>query len=311
MKGLELSRRYFEAFGPSLFAGLPADVRAQAAVGLVGPGSECLGFDDELSRDHDFGPGFCIWLPAAVFDVWGPELQRRYDALPRTFLGFTRPQAAPLSGKRVGVFETGSFLRAFTGLDRPPATSREWLAIPEQFLAVVSGGEVFVDEGGGISAARRVYEGFYPEPVVRQKVAANLATMAQAGQYNLPRCLSRGDAVAAGAARAEFACALMAVLHLLSRVYMPFYKWSFRSLVERTAAGRVYAGRIEALVAAPVRTVRAGEIECLCAGVLGAVRALGWTGCASDFLLDAALDIHGRIEDEYLRACPLGAGAYA
>ena len=135
--------------------------------------------------------------------------------------------------------------------------------------------------------------------------------MAQAGQYNLPRCLSRGDAVAAGAARAEFACALMAVLHLLSRVYMPFYKWSFRSLAERTAAGRAYAARIEALVAAPVRTVRAGEVECLCAGVLGAVRTLGWTGCASDFLLDAALDIHGRIEDEYLRACPLGAGAYA
>ena len=60
LKGLELSRRfYFECGAPALKARFP-EVMSRAAAGLSGQGSECLGLDDEISRDHDFGPGFCI-----------------------------------------------------------------------------------------------------------------------------------------------------------------------------------------------------------------------------------------------------------
>ena len=133
MTGLELSRSYCEFYAPSLFEGLPSDVRYRAALGLVGEGSECLGFDDEISRDHDFGPGFCVWLPTNVYEEWGSELQRRYDLLPVSFKGFTRQQTQ-MAGKRVGVFEMQAFYRLYTGLSRAPQCAKEWLAIPEQLL---------------------------------------------------------------------------------------------------------------------------------------------------------------------------------
>ena len=63
MNGLELSRAFYEQYGaPMLHEQFP-EVEKLVAVGLIGSGSECLGFDDEVSRDHDFEPGFCLLLP--------------------------------------------------------------------------------------------------------------------------------------------------------------------------------------------------------------------------------------------------------
>lgn len=47
------------------------EIAEKAAAGLVGYGSECLGFDDEISRDHDYGPSFCIWLPREIYGEYG------------------------------------------------------------------------------------------------------------------------------------------------------------------------------------------------------------------------------------------------
>lgn len=53
MKGLELSEKYYETYGRRMIYEQFSDIADQTAVGLVGYGSECLGFDDEVSADHD------------------------------------------------------------------------------------------------------------------------------------------------------------------------------------------------------------------------------------------------------------------
>ena len=63
MKGMELARKYYETYGePMLKRDFP-ELYPLVAAGLFGSGSECFGFDDEVSRDHDFEPGFCLLLP--------------------------------------------------------------------------------------------------------------------------------------------------------------------------------------------------------------------------------------------------------
>ena len=162
MKGMDLSRAYCERYAASLFAGGLEGLRQRCALGLVGPGSECLGFDDEISRDHDFGPGFCIWLEPADFAAFGAELQRRYDELPREFMGYRRVSTS-LSGKRTGVFDADEFRMRYTGLASAPSSSKEWLFIPQQLLAEFTAGEIFFDPAGVMARRRAPYLAFYPQ----------------------------------------------------------------------------------------------------------------------------------------------------
>ena len=62
MKGLELAKAYYEHCRPQLYEEMP-QIMEKACAGLCGEGSECFGCDDEISRDHDFSPAFCLWLP--------------------------------------------------------------------------------------------------------------------------------------------------------------------------------------------------------------------------------------------------------
>ena len=63
MKGLEIARAFWEEYGKPMMEERFPELLPLVAVGLVGPGSECYGYDDEVSKDHDFEHGFCIWLP--------------------------------------------------------------------------------------------------------------------------------------------------------------------------------------------------------------------------------------------------------
>lgn len=131
MSGLELAREYWNAYGPALLERYPA-LRGRVAAGLVGHGSDCYGFDDDLSRDHDFGPGFCLWLTAEDYADHGAALQADYDALPEEFAGVgprtTSPRATG-TARRVGVFEIGGFYREITGYADAPDSLHEWLML--------------------------------------------------------------------------------------------------------------------------------------------------------------------------------------
>ena len=81
MKGLELARAYWEELGRPAYEKNCPEVLEKASVGLVGEGSECFGFDDEISRDHDWGPGFIVLVAKETYDTIGNRLAAAYEAL--------------------------------------------------------------------------------------------------------------------------------------------------------------------------------------------------------------------------------------
>ncbi len=285
MDGLTLAAQYYETFGkPMIEKHFPA-YAARMACGLVGEGSECLGFDDAYSRDHDWGAGFCIWLTDEDDEKIGAQLQEQYDLLPDSLNGYPKKTAGDMAQGRSGVLKISEFYRRYTGSPTGPQTINEWLRVPEHFLATATNGAVFVDQLGEFTRIRNNLLAFYPEDIRLKKIANRAATMAQSGQYNYPRSVNRGELVAAELALAEWIKATCSMVYLLNRKYAPFYKWMHRGMKELPILSPVY-GLLNHLVANPIESgVQNIEIiEEICAWVIQELKVQGLTDCDDDFL---------------------------
>lgn len=320
MNGLELARRYYLEVGRPMLEAEYAQYLPRIAAGLAGEGSECLGYDDAISRDHDFGPGFCLWLNAEDFSAVGKRLQASYEALPAEFGGFPARNTSARGGGRVGVMEISAFYGCFIGAEQPPASLMRWLRLPEEKLAAAVSGEVFSDPSGEFSAVREALLQYYPEDVRVKKIAARAAAMAQSGQYNYARCMRRGDETAACIALGEFLKSAMSMIYLLNRRYAPYYKWMFRGLseLERVKEARPLLGELSRLGSqgeawqkphpagfnpyVNTRDRKVELIEAICALTAKELRRQGLTDSRDDFLEAHTWEIMKRIRDPQLRS---------
>ena len=111
MKGLDAARALYLEKGAELIHTRFPEFEMRIAVGLAGAGSQCLGFDDDVSHDHDFEPGFCLWLTDADDDAIGLALSREMRGL----FGGKVSKSSALGTSGVGVMRISDFYRRFTG----------------------------------------------------------------------------------------------------------------------------------------------------------------------------------------------------
>ena len=232
MKGLEISRAFYEEYGRPMLEKDFGKYIDKIAVGLVGHGSECFGFDDEISTDHDFEPGFCIWLTDEVEKEIGFKLFRAYSKLPREFMGIKCIEKSALGAKEKGVKTISEFYLTYTGRCGAPETWQDWLYTPSHYFAEATNGEVFFDPLGEFSRIREVIKNGMPKDVRLKKIASCALHMAQSGQYNYKRCLSHGEIGSARLALDEFARNCAEIAFLLEKRHSPYYKWIFRAMRE-------------------------------------------------------------------------------
>lgn len=243
ISGLDLCRRYYEEYGKPMISEKFQDYESLIAVGLVGKGSDCFGFDDMQSRDHDFGPRFQMWVTKKVYDEIGAALQSAYEELPKSFMGVDRIET--LHGRdRAGVMVIEDFYKNTLGTDLIGKlaennedlngenfnTIKCWLATQDYALAASVNGEVFRDDEGIFTRYRNRLLAYYPKPVWYRKVAQTCALFSQNGQYNLPRMQRRGQFVAAQLAKAECMKQAMTLNYLLNKKYAPHDKWLFKGM---------------------------------------------------------------------------------
>ena len=304
MKGLEISKSFYLEYGKDLIKKYFPDIEKYLAFGLVGAGSECFGFDDEISRAHDFEPGFCIFIPDEdIIDrTTAFRLERAYASLPGEFMGIEKSSLAAVGGARHGVIRISDFYTSKVGTPGTLSTDG-WLSLPDYALAEATNGEVFEDNYGLFSNIRE-YLLDMPRDVRLKKLAGNLLIMAQSGQYNYPRCVSRGETGAAQLAVFEFVKSTMQVTFILSERYMPYYKWSFRAFRELPVLAGI-SDSLEFLVSSdndkPTSEIKAQIIEDIAGLVIDELRSRDLTEATCGDLEKHAYSVEDRITDADIR----------
>lgn len=243
LKGMTLAREYYTQYGKAGFQKWQEEWNAQdghervelseLSFAKVGEGSECFGVDDILSMDHDFGPGFCIFVTKEQYSRFGKELEKVYDSLPEDYRGFSKPEKIP-SAPRNGVIVLEDFFGRILSLNEKELEylirfqtlpEDTWLRMEDWRLKTVTNGEIF---DGRDSLFRRIYANLqkgYPEGVRRRKMAQKLGEICQEGQYNYQRLMQRQDIYGASLMVHSFEEHVMELLYLINGVYAPHRKW--------------------------------------------------------------------------------------
>ncbi|MCR5589950.1 MAG: DUF4037 domain-containing protein [Lachnospiraceae bacterium] len=241
------NRRFYEDHVKGMILEKFPDHVDRIAAGLAGEGSDCFGYDDAISKDHDFGTGVCLWLTDQDMAEFGKDLSEAYDGL---VAEKERKYYTERLRERRGVMTVHDFYSNILLIDcdtkNCTMTEEQWLRLDHSCLATAVNGEIYCDIPGEFTQFRELLLSYYPERVWRIRIAEKMHEFSAALQVNYARCMSRNDTVAASACRTKGMMAAMELYFLLKRVYMPYYKWSFRALTELDGEG-IFSGRIQEL----------------------------------------------------------------
>lgn len=308
VQGLELVERYFnEVAFPSLCKNHPELITIVAA-GLVGNGSECLGFDDALSRDHDWGIDFFVWLPdgasdemLAKVDAWKAEL---FATNPPLYL---REQSA--YGSFVKAMRIGDFYRSLLGVPDVPDDIAGWLRIPQENLLLATNGKVFVDNLGEFTRRRKAFLQFYPDDLRKKRISTACMYVAQTGQYNYGRMAARGDWASVSIVQSQFVRRTIELVYLLNKRYRPYYKWVFPYMLRLPILGGEVGQLLDKLMQVAPRsetdaTAAQAIIDEICRLLADELRRQQLCTSDDEFLATHGEQIRQSIEDSFLRGLP-------
>ena len=228
-KGLDLCREYYETYGKPMIEKEFPTYADQIAVGLVGEGSDCFGYDDGFSMDHDWGPRFCIWVSADTYAEIGKQLEEAYQKLPKEMNGYVLKESRQAT-HRQGVFVIEDFYGKLLGMENFTTESICWENLAPERLAATTNGAVFADEEGAFTGIRKVLREEYPLWLKYTRIAESAARFSQNGQYNFGRMEKRGEEIAARLMLWNAVKEALLLLYYAADQYPPHEKWLVRGL---------------------------------------------------------------------------------
>lgn len=233
--GAEVSRRFHaEVVGPLIEREFPG---LAYAAGRLGSGSDVLGHDDAMSRDHDWGCRLTVLVDdidrAAIGqlnELLEYELPERFRGLPVRF-----PTTwSPAESHNVEVATATEFAASRLGIAAPTEpTVVDWLTLTGQSVLEVTAGPIFTDTTSELSAIRHSLTWYPPDIELYVLAAAWQRVIQQLPQIG--RTAHRDQPLQSRLLSARVVEDLMRLGFLLHRQWAPYSKWretAFRALPE-------------------------------------------------------------------------------
>ncbi|GAA2823446.1 DUF4037 domain-containing protein [Kribbella solani] len=216
------------------------------AAGLLGWGSDVLGYDTARSMDHGWGPRVTVLVDADEVDrvrkAVDDGLPDEYDGYPVRFgWDSLTPQ------HHVTVSTLGDWLTGQLGFNASqPIAVADWLVTPQQQLLGVVAGQVYADDGR--LAPVRAALSWYPDQIWHWLMACQWSRIAQEEAF-VQRTDEVGDVLGSRVVAARLTRDLMRLALLQSRTYAPYTKWlgtAFARLDDSDGLASALSGAVDA-----------------------------------------------------------------
>lgn len=223
------------------------------AAAHLGAGSDVLGFDTEVSTDHDWGPSVTLFLrkqdfarAEAVRNVMAQGLPRRvYDYPTHSAEAPDEPGTLVMteaegnaSRHRVFVTTPRRFVLSQLGFDlSAPLRAADWLTFPSQQLLQITAGTVHHEGTGEVTAMRGRFA-YYPHDVWLYLLAAGWQRIGQEEPF-VGRAGSVGDELGSAVIGSRLVHDVMSLAFLLERRHAPYAKWFGTAFATLECAGEL------------------------------------------------------------------------
>ena len=262
--GMKLSEMFFrEEVEPQIKLVNP---ELKYSAGLLGPGSEVMGFDNAMSSDHHWGPRVMLFLsPQDVEQMAGSLKSMLRHKLPHRFKGFPTsftsagvdPQNQGVQlldyenqgpvNHRVEILSFRAYLKSYIDID---ITKRmracDWLSIPQQKLRSLKDGRLFRDNYNLQETLKKLE--FYPHDLWLYLLASTWKRIEQE-EHLMGRAGYVGDEIGSALIAAKIVRDLMRLSFLMERTYFPYSKW-FGTAFQKLAIASELKGHLENTLAA-------------------------------------------------------------
>lgn len=271
IKGMALCESFFHECAEGIlkenFPGL------KYSAGLIGYGSDVLGYDDAVSTDHMWGPRFYLFLSKDDLSQRDKIAQVLSEKLPYTYKGFsvnfTQPDPNDCGVRHPKQISEGPvnpliFIEGFNDFlaeqlgvsDFDNIRPVEWLSFSEHRLLSLVSGKFFVD---GLNCAEVISKiRYYPRDVKLYLIASNWDIIASEQAF-IKRCGECGDEIGSRIICARIAERLMRLCFLYQDTYAPYSKW-FGTAFSKLDVGTKIKLAIEGALSASSLTEREEKI---------------------------------------------------
>jgi hypothetical protein len=273
MKGLEIARDFFFSWAQPFLAAQFPHLAGKVAAGRLS-GSDVLGGDDEISRDHNWGPQFELFLAAPDYVALGEQLSQAMNAAaPNPWKGY---RLAGAGDQSVQIHSVPQWFRKHLKIERIPFAAEDWPPLSlESILYFLRHGEIWMDGTGELGKWRSALHE-YPHELLRTRLAEECFRVWHHGEYNfVQRMARRRDPIAIAMCLGEFVSGVMRIVLLMNHDFTPYWKWLAFEFRKRPEA-QLYVTMLEELVSIHLIERQVDIVQSVCAFVHRQLVDGGW-----------------------------------